>query len=59
MDMVVAATEARRVPFSFSIRVGEHKKSNFSRSLLLAVGHKRLYLRKVQEYRGGSDAMES
>jgi len=41
MDMVVAATEARRVAFSFSVRVGEHKGQTFSRLLLLAMEYKK------------------
>jgi len=48
MDMVVAATKARRVAFSFSIGVDEHKSQKFSRSLLLAVGHNTWVLQTAQ-----------
>jgi len=45
MDIVVVATEARRVPFSFSSRVGGQKRLNFSRLLLLATEYKMWVLR--------------
>ena len=47
IDIVVGATEARRVPFSFSSRVGGQKRLNFSRLLLLAVRHKTWVLQIV------------